>query len=317
MKIEGERYWNFPWQLTGGCSPVSPGCMHCWSAAGAYIRQHQKNPKIVDQYEGLTYLKDGIPTFNGTVRIFPDRLNLAIPKKKRQPRTWAIWNDLLHPKVPFDFVAQAMDVICDERCQQDTFLLVTKRVERWKDFRWWHSEHWSGDQPFSVTLEALAKIPNLWIIPTVCNQEEADRIIPELLQIDEANRGISIEPMLGAIDIRATWRSWAFNEVRQGRDMPTPAEAINAVILGGETGAGARPMHPDWVRSVRDQCAAAGVPFFFKQIGNKKKNWMCDEVRQWGNLDELYEACEDNAIRFFPNRMLDGRTHDDLPWRTS
>ena len=213
--------------------------------------------------------------FNGKIIIRPDRLD--IPLKRKKPTVYAIWNDLLHPKVPFEFVAQAMDVICDERCEEDTFLLVTQRVERWKDFRWWHSEHWSGDSPFSVTLEALAKILNFWIIPTICNQKEADRIIPELLQIDEVNRGISIEPMLGAISFR--WMKWISREHSTGHlDI---LKDISVVILGGET-LGNRPgweMKLEWVESIAGQCKAAGVPLFVKQLHINGK--VSKDINEW------------------------------------
>jgi protein gp37 len=89
---------------------------------------------------------------------------------------------------------------------------------------------------------------------SVVNQEEADRDIPVLIALKSMALipwiGLSMEPLLGKVTLRPEWLA-----------------ALDWVIVGGESGTGARPMHPDWVRSPRDQCAAAGVPFHFKQWG--------------------------------------------------
>lgn len=112
--------------------------------------------------------------------------------------------------------------------------------------------------------------PNVWLGTTVENQEEADRRIPHLLAVPAAVRFLSCEPLLGAVDLT--------------KGHPR----INWVIAGGESGPGARPMHPDWARSLRDQCATAGLPFFFKQWG------------QWrefdhGSVDEEIDAGSEHA----------------------
>ncbi len=103
--------------------------------------------------------------------------------------------------------------------------------------------------------------PNVWLGATVVNQEEADRDIPKLLATPARVRFLSIEPMLGPIDLRIG-----------GMSMPDyaphrPLPQVSWVIAGGESGPYARPAHPDWFRSLRDRCAAAGVPFHFKQWG--------------------------------------------------
>jgi protein gp37 len=121
---------------------------------------------------------------------------------------------------------------------------------------------------------------------------------------------VSIEPMLGPVDLKF-FDGWDVRLPRPGAIRNYDGTAIEAVILGGETGPGARPMHPDWARGVRDQCRAATVPFFFKRWG------------EWGPTPEPYQVRigGDDVLglarvgRRRAGRVLDGRTHDELPWR--
>lgn len=128
---------------------------------------------------------------------------------------------------------------------------------------------------------------NIWLGATICNQVEADRDIPKLLEVPAAKRFLSIEPMLGPVDLRHLLRhqnpglnidaltGWttrgqlgmAPGECSIGVSCSKELPALDWIICGGESGPHARPMHPDWARSLRDQCAAAGVPFLFKQWG--------------------------------------------------
>lgn len=119
---------------------------------------------------------------------------------------------------------------------------------------------------------------NVWIGATICNQEEADRDVPKLLAVPARVRFLSVEPMLGPVDLRP-WLDRCDHGSRPGPGGVGGvmcAECVGSgdgctrlhwVICGGESGPGARPAHPDWVRSLRDQCQAAGVPFFMKQMG--------------------------------------------------
>jgi protein gp37 len=230
-----------------------------------------------------------------------------------------------------------------------TFLFLTKRPDRMQEqvIRW---SHRYGNY--------VPGIDGFYFGFTVCNQQEADAKIPIFLQAP-GKKFLSIEPMLGAVDI-----SKYFHKSRctacgyKSRDSQNEGclfatqgfcpkckkyltfvnhSDIDAVILGGETGPGARPMHPDWVRSIRDQCAAADVPFFFKGWGEwlpaseerqeelmaqlpppsiqKVRNmtpdgWTDILCGRWSNNLLLIE----HAGRKKAGRLLDGRTHDDLPW---
>jgi protein gp37 len=334
LTISKEQYWDKPWSLVQGCSPVSPGCLHCWSAAEANIRQHQKNPIIRDQYAGLTHKVNGIPTFNGTVRPRWDRLE--IPLKTKKPTVFAVWTDLFHEGMPNSFIASALAVMCDARCEKHTFLILTKRPGRWPQFMEWYGEAARGAPSF------LGRLPdNVWIIPTAENQEQADKRIPIALQIPAAHHGVSIEPTLGAVDFNAIPSFDIPGDSEAGRcwhyDAPWD-EYIDLVILGFETGSHARPGHPDWVRKVRDDCAAAGVPFFFKgwgewipsmeyanmhhlgQHGRINAPWKY--IRPDGRVTDDFMDIDSGTLygivhigRKKAGRLLDGIEHNDLPWR--
>ena len=298
------KYWDQPWSLVQGCTPVSPACNNCWCAAEAHTRQHQKNPKIKEQYSGLT---DNDGCFNGTVRIRPDRLD--IPLKRQKPTVYAVWSDLFHPDVPMSFQVEAFNIM--GKAKHHTFLILTKRPENLLEL-------------VRVAIDckgAFDGFPeHVWIGVTAENQEQADKRIPILLQIPAAKRFVSIEPMLGPINLESCAMCGSFPAV-EGQNC-IDAESLAGVILGGESGTGARPMHPDWVRGVRDQFQAAGVPFFFKQWG------------EWAEWAMVAESCQGRTAKAqmvthglsnilmmkvgmkTAGRLLDGREHNELPWRS-
>ena len=267
------RYWDKPWSLVDGCTPCSPGCDHCWSAA----MMHRFHSFWVSRNH-LPLIANG--KFTGEIYTRPERL--SIPLKRRKPTVYAVWNDLFHEAVPFQFQLDAW--LAMEQSQQHTFLLLTKRPEQMAYF-------FKALYRQPLDRSGIPVLDNLWPGITVCNQKEADEKIPVFLQVP-GKKFLSIEPMLGAVDLQYP----TFN----GADSIESLEGIDVVILGGETGPGARPMRPDWVRSVRDQCAVAGVPFFFKG---------------WG--DDFFMIRKVSKKNFGNIRTLDGRTHDDLPWNSS
>lgn len=182
--------------------------------------------------------------------------------------------------------------------------------------------------------------PNVWLGVTAENQEEANRRIPILLATPAAKRFVSAEPLLGAIDYRR-WLSsdpgGAIYDAAGGQmDYVEPTgPALDWIIAGGESGRGARPMHPDWVRSIRDQCAAAGVPFFFKQWGEwapvydrdvDDPDWRrCDQIARehprgrWLNLAGGHGFHGERVVYVNPvgkrasGALLDGREHKEWP----
>jgi protein gp37 len=199
-------------------------------------------------YEGLTRATTTGPRWTGEVRLVPDALEL--PLRWRKPRRVFVdsMSDLFHSSVPADFIAEAFQVM--QHAGQHTFIVLTKRAER---------------------LCELVEVPaNVWIGVSVEDQAAADERIPHLLAALGRHKFLSCEPLLGPVDL-------ARIRIPDAPSPPCTGHALHAyrgflrrvdwVIVGGESGPGARPMHPQWARSIRDQCGEAGVKFFFKQWG--------------------------------------------------
>ncbi|MEQ6437169.1 phage Gp37/Gp68 family protein [Comamonas sp. w2-DMI] len=277
-KIEWTDHTFNPWE---GCQKVGPGCDHCYAET--------RNVR----YAGGQAINWG----PGAPRRRTSAANW------RKPLAWSANHDAFfaqHGRRQRVFCASLADVFdnaVDPQWRVDLFrlikatpnldwLLLTKRigaVPKLLDESIRHIESlpdWAGEEPHPLETVRnmladwvlLRKPPqNIWIGATVVTQEEADRDIPKLLAVPARVRFLSMEPLLGPVDLRL--QRPAREDDRQDMDgycsyITTAAGAgIHWVIAGGESGPGARPMHPDWARSLRDQCHAAGVPFLFKQWG--------------------------------------------------
>ncbi len=247
------------WNPVDGCDKVSPGCAHCYAEAWAH--------------RGLGNFRDG-RAFED-VRTHEDKLTLPL-HWKRPRRVFVIsMGDPFHEAVPDRFLDRvfAMMLIANWHRYQ----LLTKRHERMREYvsaperpaliaRALASFLYRTRSEMALGLEIsmgltdrrLWPIPNLALIVSVENQRWADARIPALLETPAAVGGISAEPLLERIDLTPFMPpAWA----RRG--------GLHWVIAGGESGHGARPFDLAWARSLRDQCAAAGVPFFLKQLGGR------------------------------------------------
>jgi protein gp37 len=196
------------------------------------------------KYAGTTHLSGGRAKWNGKIKF--DVAALSVPKRWKVGRTIFVnsMSDLFHEQIPADFIQQVFATMVE--APQHTFQVLTKRAER--------AAKMSADLPWP---------DNIWMGVSIENLDYIDRI-DELCKTGAAVKFLSLEPLLGAME----------NLNLRG---------IDWVIAGGESGPNARPMEPDWVRSIRDQCLAAGVAFHFKQWGgaNKKKAGRILDGRTW------------------------------------
>jgi protein gp37 len=316
------------WEPVQGCTKVSPGCKHCYAATLANGRMSRFYP-------------DGF----GAVTTRPDKLDQ--PLCWQRPRRIFVCSraDLFHEDVPGADIFEVFWVM--SRAAQHTFLVLTKRPERMVA---WFTEIEYWDQHASLAAaKGIWPLPNVWLGVSVEDQQRADERIPILLDSPAAHRFVSAEPLLGPLDLgrwlqqpygsdgcRHDWeerdfpgydRHWVCDncaKVRLTRP-PTPRPTLDAVIVGGESGPGARPMHPDWPRRVRDDCAAAGAEFAMKQWGawapcvdNGPLPAQCryvdlDGTVRIGDAQDDTDMCMVRVGKRAAGALLDGRLHDDWP----
>lgn len=241
----GIEYCDATWNPIAGCSQISPGCDNCYAERMAW--RLANNPKASIGWRAVV---DG-GRWTGKMNLFADALEKPLSWKKPRRVFVCSMGDLFHEAVPDAWITQIFHLMHEAR--QHTYLLLTKRAERMSVF----IENYARDNAWG------AGYPHVWCGVTIENQPALDYRLPYLLRTPAAVRFVSCEPLLGPLE---------FSDVTHRSDcvsrLGKPAfEGIDWVIAGGETGPGARPMHPDWARGLRDQCNAAGVPFFFKQWG--------------------------------------------------
>jgi protein gp37 len=374
-KIEWATHTFNPWE---GCQKVGPGCDNCYAEA--------RNAR----FAGGTAINWGP----------------GAPCRRTSAANWrkpVLWNAdhkaffAVHghrQRVFCSSLADVFDNEVDPAWRVDLFaliaatpnldwLLLTKRIGNARrmlaeavaevEFDDSKIQPWTSEKPW----------PNVWLGATIVNQEEADRDIPKLLTVPAAKRFLSIEPLLGPVDIDKYLAPWTCSNCQHwgaeadsgpckcadcdvesvydesigshrcpqcGKDDGTSSVVARAcpscersgdwqvdsgyrfdadkpsmldwIIVGGESGPGARPMHPDWARSLRDQCADAGVPYLFKQWGE----WLpgsqadesdgeqiravgrCTKAHRWENATHSWDIGKKSA-----GRLLDGRTWDEVP----
>jgi protein gp37 len=278
------------WGPVTGCTEVSPGCDHCYAKTFA------------ERWRGTPghYFEQGFD-----VQLRPDKLNQ--PLRWKRPRRIFVnsMSDLFHDSVPDEYIAKVFAVMA--ATHRHTFQLLTKRHGRMRSllanprFRALVDQarqgyDWSGSGSDNALFVLPWPLPNVWLGVSVEDQQWADIRIPALLETPAAVRFLSCEPLLGDLDL--TPYLWS-DPVRHPTGGPVEVVqlargGLHWVIVGGESGRGARPMHPDWARSLRDQCIAAGVPFLFKQWGAHGVDGFRTSKQAAG-------------------RVLDGRTWDEYP----
>ena len=309
-KIEWCNHTFNPWY---GCTKVSAGCANCYAET-----------MMDKRFKKVTWGK-------GQKRILTDVANWKLPlrwdKKASTANFRALakgfdnvskaftpeWKDkrvkFNRPKV---FCASLADVFDEEvsddwryrlfaliqQTQNLDWLILTKRPKNALRFIREYLDKIVGSKTIFL---------NLWIGTSVENQAAADERIPLLLQLPAAKRFLSMEPLLGPVDFYKTSARMPVKD-HPWRNAPILTD-IDWVIVGGESGKQARPMHPEWVRSIRDQCQAAKVKFFFKQWGEWYPNYLLNEDR---SRDES-TMWLDKIGKEKSGRLLDDVEYNDMP----
>ncbi|GAA0623565.1 DUF5131 family protein [Thalassospira tepidiphila] len=313
---------------TGGvghfCEKVSPGCKNCYAET---FQKRFKNP--------VRYAAQDADQ----VEVFLDQKTLVQPIGWKKPATIFVCSqtDLFLHHYKSEWIDQVFAVMA--LCPQHTFIILTKRHDRMNayfgnlsDLSSRHSEQ--TNTAFNcadlLNLRHLTKnprgkplpsrvwpLPNVWLGVSVEDQKAADERIPVLLDTPAAVRFLSVEPLLGPVDLanhnapgmcgttdHADYlRGYVSPEYSCRAHLSKETTSLDWVIVGGESGHNARPMHPDWARSLRDQCKAAGVPFFFKQWG------------AWAPVEEYPSGKQSmNKVgKKRAGRSLDGVEHNEWP----
>jgi protein gp37 len=253
------------------CTRISPGCTNCYASV---INKRFGN--------GLEFT---VPNLE-KIEYFVSEKILEEPLRRKKPATIFVGDmfDLFHEAIPENLIIQVLAVMA--LCPNHTFQLLTKRAERMRDIFDFDYSLW-GEVADAVEAIGYTISPcighlvdelrdgnalplkNLWLGVSVEDQKRAIERIPRLQETPAAVRFLSVEPQLEEIDFEPESIDGmpTVNMLRGADWCDPPIPGIDWVVCGGESGRDARPCHPDWVRSVRDQCIAAKVPFFFKQWG--------------------------------------------------
>ena len=321
--------WTGPtWNIARGCNRKSPGCENCYAERMAY---RFDRPGMWG--EGLTVIRQGRPGWSGKVVLVPEKLRE--PLSWRRPRRVfpCSGSDLFHEKIPFEYIAAAFAVMA--AASQHTFQVLTKRPERMLEFLEWLVDPKKGSRGyvwqtlFSCAIETDPgleeklkgrmgspwpwPLPNVWLGVSAEDQERLDERVPLLLQCPAAVHWVSAEPLLGRIDLTKYLPSEP-----DAADVVCPRVHVGAtkcpvctggtvpglgwVVPGGESGQickTARPCAMEWIEEIKNDCLAAGVPVFVKQLGS----WCVSEGRMAESVEEANEL-----------RRAAGYTERDDPW---
>ena len=341
------------WNPVTGCSRVSEGCTNCYA-----MRQARRFDGMGHGYDRTTRNKDGVD-WTGQINLHPDRL--GEPLRWQKPRRVFVCSmgDLFHPGVPDAFIVRVFRVMSNAK--RHTFQVLTKRPARMAHFlarfkrcdvlgdgsgqmRGWDGvadldrrseddseKYYSDSQLYSpLCWEENWPLENVWLGTSCEDQETADERIPHLLRCPAAVRFVSAEPLLGPMDLHEWF--WSVEDVSldpyRSQTAEVPRGQLHWIIAGGESGHGARPMHPLWVKVLRNQCREADTAFFFKQHGSFAP---CEDPTEADCAVNVHSGraipvADDANPDHYPSwqlvkrvgkkaagRELDGDTYDEMP----
>lgn len=286
------------WNPIIGCKKVSAGCDHCYAERMAIRLAANSNVIGYDKVISKGH-------WNGKAEFILDKV--PEPLKSKKPRRIFVCSmgDLFYEQVPFSWISIVMSMIF--LAPQHTFYILTKRPERMKEYFDLSKLLASG--------ESIGAMKNLFLGVTAENQEQANERIPILLSIGPAKKFVSCEPLLGPIDFETIPTPRIEGKDQAGRMTLRHINYLDWVICGGETGSRARAVHPDWVRSIKDQCFGARIPFFFKSWGEYR------EVGPGEGHASKYHYFADGGNSVMVNRIgkkragnvLDGQVWNEIP----
>lgn len=312
----GIEWTDATWNPVTGCTKVSQGCKFCYAKHQAWARLAAM-PNTV--YAGREFEQ---------VMCHPERLDQ--PLRWTKPRMIFVnsMSDLFHPDVPDEFIDRVFAVMA--LAHQHVFQVLTKRPDRMLRY---FTHHFTRSKCSRCAAEISGRrdsegggdirvsdgpfpLPNVWLGVSVEDQAAADERIPQLLQTPAAVRWISAEPLLGPVDLREivmpdgdTLGTYLHNDGERA--------GLDWVVAGGESGPNARPMHPAWAQSLRDQCAAADVPFLFKQWGEfAPREPYASELMESDELCGKWDGVSYRYGKKGAGRLLDGAQHDGYPEKT-
>jgi protein gp37 len=344
-KIEWATHTFNPWV---GCTKVSPACDHCYAENLMDSRLH-----VVQWGPGQPRRRTKARTWNDPVRWNEEAQGTGV-----RPRVFcASLADVFDNEVPVEWRHDLFELI--SVTPNLDWLLLTKRIGNVsKMINGIAEAPRLGSHEGDLMAHRWRKgdVPrNVWLGATICTQEEAARDVPKLLATPAAKRFVSMEPLLGPVDLARirvdtsptlgrwmdalrghTWDESAYAADGAPLDSDPPdLDRLDWVIVGGESGPQARPMRPQWARDLRDQCAAADVPFLFKQWGDWGPDWegaetcgSCGRTKfiainergecgHCGSADWIAAAKPLETLRHvgkkMAGRLLDGRTWDGVP----
>lgn len=336
MAKTGIEWTEATWNPIVGCSVVSPGCTNCYAMTMAARLEAMGT---LPHYGGTTQKTKAGPVWTGKLALAPEASLLA-PLRRRKPTVYFVnsMGDLFHEDVPDAWIDRVFAVMA--LTPQHTYQVLTKRSARMRAYM----DQASGriadrtialrEHPLAIARgvgpSAVVPVPhlrpgaqwwplaNVWLGVSAEDQRRADERIPDLLATPAAVRFVSAEPLLGQID---------FNRIPMPQDEDRECSALHGheiagmvgncigyippldwIICGGENGP--RPMQPEWARGIRDQCAAAGTAFFFKQWGTHlPAGQAMADGRLWapegGNILR--------GVKSLTGRFLDGVEHNSMP----
>ncbi|MEW6775369.1 MAG: DUF5131 family protein [Bdellovibrionota bacterium] len=345
------------WNLTVGCQKTGKGCDNCYAIPFAHRLAASPNPAVAEIYKGLTRKSSkgyGLE-WTGLVKTVPERLEEPLHWKKPRKVFVDSMSDLFHKDVPFEFIDKALAVMA--LCQRHTFIILTKRPDRMREYfsgfwqdnpkekepnaqRWDDARRWLRDLLRTVNPQESERvgiamayqkfpIPNVWCLFSAWDQESFEKGYVELAHTPAAVRGVSLEPLLGPVDlVNCQGEDHHFNPLTgeawddENGDLTDDLKyaRLDWVIVGGESGGKARPSDLLHILQIRDDCGRSGTPFFFKQWG-KYRPCQGHEGPGYSRFCESYYS---DGMTYLSKgmwaagkkeagRVLDGRTWDGFP----